>query len=121
MSVSVLQVRYPQGAEKRLIKAVVNREVPSGKLPAEVGCIVSNVHTAISIDAALTYGKTSYERVVTVSGGAVVDPRNILVRIGTPLKDLMAFCGGTLGEPADPRRRRPHDRPSRGVAGCPSG
>ncbi|MGI6641284.1 MAG: electron transport complex subunit RsxC [Limnochordia bacterium] len=100
LSVSVLQVRYPQGAEKQLIKAVVNREVPSGKLPAEVGCIVSNVHTAISIDAALTYGKTSYERVVTVSGGAVVDPRNILVRIGTPLKDLMAFCGGTLGEPA---------------------
>ena len=49
LSVTVLQVRYPQGAEKQLIKAAVNREVPSGKLPAEVGCVVSNVHTAISI------------------------------------------------------------------------
>jgi electron transport complex protein RnfC len=100
LSVTVLQVRYPQGAEKQLIKAAVNREVPSGKLPAEVGCIVCNVHTAIAIDEALTLGKTSYERVVTVTGGAVVDPRNILVRVGTPLKDLLDFCGGTLGEPA---------------------
>lgn len=100
LSVSVLQVRYPQGAEKQLIKAVVGREVPSGKLPAEVGCVVSNVHTAISIDAALTYGRSSYERVVTVSGGAVVDPRNVRVRIGTPLQYLLDFCGGMLGEPA---------------------
>ena len=75
LSVTVLQVRYPQGAEKQLIKAAVNREVPSGKLPAEVGCIVCNVHTAIAIDEALTLGKTSYERVVTVTGGAVVDPQ----------------------------------------------
>ena len=64
-----------------------------------MGCIVCNVHTAIAIDEALTLGKTSYERVVTVTGGAVVDPRNILVRVGTPLKDLLDFCGGTLGEP----------------------
>jgi len=100
LSVTVLQVRYPQGAEKQLIKAAVNREVPSGKLPAEVGCVVSNVHTAISIYEALTKGIASYERVVTVSGGAVVDPRNVRVRIGTPLQALLDFCGGTLGEPA---------------------
>lgn len=100
LTVEAMKVRYPQGAEKQLIKAVLGREVPSGKLPAEVGCIVSNVHTAIAVDAALTYGRTLYERVVTVSGGAVVDPRNVLVRVGTPLKDLLDFCGGTLGEPA---------------------
>lgn len=100
LAVVVLQVRYPQGAEKQLIKAAVNREVPSGTLPAEVGCVVSNVHTAITIYDALTLGKASYERVVTISGGAVVDQRNILVRIGTPLQTLLDFCGGVLGEPA---------------------
>lgn len=100
LSVVVLQVRYPQGAEKQLIKAVVNKEVPSGCLPCETGCVVNNVHTAIAIYEALTLGKASFERVVTVSGGAVVDPRNVLVRIGTPLEALMEFCGGLLGEPA---------------------
>lgn len=99
LSVAVLQVRYPQGAEKQLIKATLNREVPSGCLPHDVGCVVSNVHTAIAVFEALTGGKSSYERVVTVSGGAVVDPRNVLVRIGTPIQALFEFCGGFLGEP----------------------
>lgn len=74
LSVAVLQVRYPQGAEKQLIKAILNREVPSVGLPHDVGCVVSNVHTAIAVYQALSAGKSSYERVVTVSGGAVVDP-----------------------------------------------
>lgn len=100
LSVVALQVRYPQGAEKQLIKAVLNKEVPSGCLPCETGCVVNNVHTAIAVYEALTAGKSSYERVVTVSGGAVVDPRNILVRIGTPIQSLLDFCGGLLGEPA---------------------
>ena len=99
LSVAVLQVRYPQGAEKQLIKAILNREVPSGGLPHDVGCVVSNVHTAIAIYEALSAGKASYERVVTVSGGAVVDPRNLLVRVGTPIEELFKFCGGFLGEP----------------------
>jgi len=99
LSVAVLQVRYPQGAEKQLIKAILNREVPSGGLPHDVGCVVSNVHTAIAVYEALSAGKSSYERVVTVSGGAVVDPRNLLVRVGTPIEQLFAFCGGFLGEP----------------------
>lgn len=99
LSVQVLQVRYPQGAEKQLIKAVLNREVPSGRLPCETCCLVQNVHTAIAVWEALL-GKPSYERVVTVSGGAILDPRNVLVRIGTPLQDLLDFCGGFLGKPA---------------------
>ncbi|HBG10466.1 MAG: electron transport complex subunit RsxC [Limnochordia bacterium] len=99
LSVAVLQVRYPQGAEKQLIKAILNREVPSVGLPHDVGCVVSNVHTAIAVYQALSAGKSSYERVVTVSGGAVVDPRNVLVRVGTPIEELFNFCGGFLGEP----------------------
>lgn len=100
LSIAVLKVRYPQGAEKQLIKAILGREVPSGRLPCDVGCVVNNVHTAIAVHEAVTQGKPSYERVVTVSGGAVVDPRNVLVRIGTPLQTLLDFCGGLLGEPA---------------------
>ncbi len=100
LSIVVLQVRYPQGAEKQLIKAVLNREVPSGALPCEVGCVVNNVHTAIAVYQALTEGVPSYERVVTISGGAVLDPRNVLVRIGTPVQALLDYCGGLMGEPA---------------------
>lgn len=100
LSVEALQVRYPQGAEKQLIKAILNREVPSGALPAETGCVVQNVHTAIAVYEALTQRKSSYERVVTVSGGAVLDPRNLLVRVGTPIQNVIDYCGGFLGEPA---------------------
>ncbi len=100
LSVAVLKVKYPQGAEKQLIKAILDKEVPSGCLPADVGCVVSNVHTAIAIHEAVIHGKPCYERVVTVSGGSVVDPRNVSVRIGTPIQTLLDFCGGLLGEPA---------------------
>jgi len=100
LSVVALQVKYPQGAEKQLIKAILGTEVPSGCLPADVGCVVSNVHTAIAIHEAVIHGKPCYERVVTVSGGSVVDPRNVLVRIGTPVQALLDYCGGLLGEPA---------------------
>lgn len=95
-----LQVRYPQGAEKQLIKAAVNREVPSGAIPFEVGCLVSNVHTAISTFETISQGVGLYQRVVTVSGKCCVEPRNILARIGTPLQDLILFCGGYYQEPA---------------------
>lgn len=98
--VTVLKVVYPQGAEKQLIKAILNREVPSGGLPHDVGCVVTNVHTAIAVHEALAYGKSSYERVVTISGGSVVDPRNLLVRVGTPIETLLEFCGGLFGDPA---------------------
>jgi electron transport complex protein RnfC len=100
LSVEVLKVKYPQGAEKQLIKAILDVEVPSGGLPCDVGCVVSNVHTAVSVYEAVILGKPCYERVVTVSGGSVVDPRNVLVRIGTPVQTVLDFCGGLLAEPA---------------------
>lgn len=100
LSVAALKVKYPQGAEKQLIKAILGTEVPSGGLPCDACCCVFNVHTAIAVYDALTSGKPSYERVVTVSGGSVVDPRNLLVRIGTPIQTLLDFCGGLLGQPA---------------------
>ena len=100
LSMVVLKVRYPQGAEKQLIKAVLGREVPSGALPHDTGCVVNNVHTAIAVYEAVAQGKPSYERVVTISGGSVVDPRNLLVRVGTPIQTLLDFCGGLLGKPA---------------------
>ncbi|MFB5067350.1 MAG: electron transport complex subunit RsxC [Candidatus Wallacebacter cryptica] len=94
LSVVGLKVKYPQGAEKQLIKAALGREVPSGCLPAEVGCIVSNVHTVIAVAEAVISGISSYQRVITVAGGAIYDPRNLLVRIGTPLREVIEFCGG---------------------------
>ncbi|MCK9525154.1 MAG: electron transport complex subunit RsxC [Limnochordia bacterium] len=100
LSVAVLNVKYPQGAEKQLVKAILDKEIPSGCLPADVGCVIQNVHTAIAVHEAVTQGKPLYERVVTVSGGAVVDPRNLLVRIGTPIQSVLDYCGGLLGEPA---------------------
>ncbi len=99
ISVVPLKVKYPQGAEKQLIKAVLEREVPSGCLPAEVGCIVSNVHTAVSVTEAINQGIGLYQRVLTVSGSLIHDPRNVLVRIGTPIKQVIDFCGGMIKPP----------------------
>jgi len=94
-----LNVKYPQGAEKQLIFAATRRRVPAGKLPMEVSCIVQNVGTAKSIYDAVAYQKPLIERVVTVTG-TVKNPMNICVRIGTPLRDLIEFCGGFSEEPA---------------------
>ncbi|MGQ9707481.1 MAG: electron transport complex subunit RsxC [bacterium] len=94
-----LKTRYPQGAEKQLIKACLNREVPSGGLPADVGCIVQNVGTAFAVWNAVRFHRPLYERVVTVTGPGVKEPKNLRVRIGTPLTNLIDFCGGYNGEP----------------------
>ncbi len=89
ITVQPLKVKYPQGGEKQLIKAVVNREVPSGKLPIEVGCVVHNVGTAFAVYEAVQKNKPLVERVVTVTGDPVKKPSNFLVRIGTPIKELL--------------------------------
>lgn len=89
ISVQPLKVKYPQGGEKQLIKAVVNREVPSGKLPIEVGCVVHNVGTAFAVYEAVQKNKPLVERVVTVTGDPVKKPSNFLVRIGTPIRELL--------------------------------
>ncbi len=92
--VQPLKVKYPQGGEKQLIKAVTNREVPSGKLPIEVGCVVSNVGTAFAVYEAVQKNKPLIERVVTITGKAVKKPSNFRVRIGTPVADLIEAAQG---------------------------
>jgi electron transport complex protein RnfC len=89
-----LKVKYPQGAEKQLIKALTGREVPSGKLPIEVGCVVNNVGTALAAYEAVQKNKPLIERVVTVTGKSVKNPCNLMVRIGTPTSTLIEKAGG---------------------------
>ena len=93
----VLHTKYPQGGEKQLIKAVLDREVPFGGLPFDVGCIVDNVQTAYAVYQALIDRKPLYEKVITVTGDAVGQPSNLLVRIGTPISYIIERCGGLKG------------------------
>ncbi|MEA4920864.1 MAG: electron transport complex subunit RsxC [Clostridiaceae bacterium] len=89
-----LVTKYPQGAEKQLIKSITGREVPSGKLPADAGCAVFNIDTAASIYRLFNSGMPMLRRIVTVSGPDIALPKNLEVRIGTPIKNLIEFCGG---------------------------
>ncbi len=94
LKVVPLEVKYPQGSEKQLIKAALDREVPPGKLPLEVGVVVQNVATAIAVYEACRYQKPVYERVLTVSGDAIARPGNLKVKIGTPIGFVIKQCGG---------------------------
>ncbi len=94
IEIAVLDVKYPQGSEKQLIKAAMNLEVPPGKLPFDVGVIVNNVATAIAVYEACRYQKPLYERVLTFSGDGAAKPGNVKVRIGTPISHVIDQCGG---------------------------
>lgn len=94
IEVRSLAVRYPQGAEKQLIQAVADKEVPPGAFPAAVGVAVFNVDTAAAIHRAVTTGMPLLRRIVTVSGSAVSNAKNLSVRIGTPLEAVFAATGG---------------------------
>ncbi len=94
IGIAGLKVKYPQGAEKQLIKALIDREVPSGKLPIEVGTVVHNAGTAFAIYEAVQKNKPLFERVVTITGKSVKKPSNFLVRIGTPVSQLIEAAGG---------------------------
>ena len=91
--VDVLPAKYPQGAEKQLIYAITKREVPSGGLPAAVGCVVINAATCKAIYDAVYKGMPLIERIVTVSGDIVMEPKNLMVPIGTSFNELMEACG----------------------------
>jgi len=91
--VAVCRTRYPEGGEKQLINAITGREVPSGKLPMEVGCVVQNVGTAVAVYDAVTLSKPLIERVVTVTGSAVSRPANLMVRLGASFRELLDLCG----------------------------
>ena len=90
----VLPTRYPQGSEKQLIQAVTGRQVPSGKLPVNVGCAVFNVASFAAIFRAVYWGVPLTQRIVTVSGETVSLPQNFVVRLGTPFADLIEAAGG---------------------------
>jgi electron transport complex protein RnfC len=94
ISVQPLQVKYPQGGEKQLIKAVTGKEVPSGGLPIAVGAVVSNVGTAFAVYEAIQKDKPLFERVVTITGKGVANPSNFKVRIGTATSELIEAAGG---------------------------
>ena len=100
IKVCPLETKYPQGAEKMLIRALTGREVPSGGLPADVGVIVQNIGTVAAISDAVSHGIPLIERVVTVSGGLVKEPKNILARLGTSFQQAVDWCGGLTGKPA---------------------
>ena len=94
ITIHPLKVKYPQGGEKQLIKALTGREVPSGKLPIETGCVVDNVGTAFAVYEAVQKNKPLIERVVTVTGKAAKKPSNLMVRVGTPISALIEKAGG---------------------------
>jgi len=99
VSVMPLATKYPQGGEKQVIYACTGREVPSGGLPMDVGCIVHNVDTVIAIHQAVAFGRPLMRKVVTVTGGAAQTPGNYEVRLGMTFKDLLAEIGGIKSEP----------------------
>ncbi|OYV69268.1 MAG: electron transporter RnfC, partial [Gemmatimonadetes bacterium 21-71-4] len=93
--------KYPQGAEKMLIKAVTGVEVPSGKLPVTVGVVVQNVGSVAAIAEVFETGLPLVERIVTVSGHGLRRPANLIVPVGTKLRDLLAFCDGVTADAAE--------------------
>lgn len=94
ITVSTLRLKYPQGAEKQLIKALIRREVPSGGLPLDVGAVVHNVGTVFAVYEAVQKNKPLFERVVTITGKSLSNPGNYFVRTGTPLLNLILEAGG---------------------------
>ncbi len=94
-----LESRYPQGAEKMMVQSATGRQVPPGKLPADVGCVVMNVASVAFISRYLKTGKPLVSRSLTVDGLAIAEPKNIRVPIGTSISDIVDFCGGFKAEP----------------------
>ncbi|QNO16583.1 electron transport complex subunit RsxC [Alkalicella caledoniensis] len=94
IEVATLEVKYPQGGEKQLIKAILDKEVPVGGLPVDVGALVNNVYTAAAIYEAIKEDKPLFERGVTITGKGVVEPKNLLVKVGTTFKEVLEQCGG---------------------------
>lgn len=98
IEVMAARTKYPQGAEKMLIKRVLGRSVPSGGLPADAGAVVSNVSSSKAIADAIRLGMPPIERVVCVTGERVRNPGNFIVKIGTSVQEILDFCGGIVGD-----------------------
>ncbi|MBR4668471.1 MAG: electron transport complex subunit RsxC [Butyrivibrio sp.] len=100
ISVKPVKTKYPEGAERMLIYACTGREINSSMLPADAGCIVDNVDTLCAVCRAVKEGRPLMERIVTITGDAIADPRNYKVRIGTNYRELIDDAGGFVCEPA---------------------
>lgn len=98
IEVTVARTKYPQGAEKMLIKRVMGRMVPSGGLPADVGAVVCNVSTVKAISDAIQLGMPLIERVVTVTGERIKNPGNFIIKVGTCVKEIIDYCGGITAQ-----------------------
>lgn len=109
-----LRSRYPQGAEKMMVLSATGRKVPPGKLPADVGCVVMNVASVAFVARYLETGKPLVSRSVTVDGGAIKEPKNLRVPIGTNIQDIIDYCGGFKSEP----RKLISGGPMMGLAIC---
>ena len=99
ISVKVMKTKYPQGDERQLVYALTGQEIPAGKLPADVGCVIFNAETCAAIYKAFSTGMPSVSRVVTVDGDCIRRPKNLLVPVGTSASELIAFCGGLCRPP----------------------
>jgi electron transport complex protein RnfC len=94
VNVKVCKTKYPQGGEKQLIKAITGKELPSGKLPFDMGCVVQNVGTVHAVYEAVMKNKPLFERIITISGDGIEYPSNYRVRVGTPISYLIDKAGG---------------------------
>lgn len=99
VQVMALKSMYPQGAEKVLVQAVTGRCVPVGKLPADVGCLVMNIGSVSFLASYMRNGIPLIKKRITVDGSAIKSPKNVIAPVGTPIKDLVEFCGGYKAEP----------------------
>ncbi|MBD5584458.1 MAG: electron transport complex subunit RsxC [Clostridia bacterium] len=116
IKVVILRKQYPMGGEKQLIYVTTGRKVGLGKLPADCGVVVQNVATCYAVCEAVELGKPLYERVLTVSGKAVKNPKNLWVRVGTSVKDIIAYCNGEENEETVKPRKIIQGGPMTGVA-----
>ena len=94
-----LHSRYPQGAEKVLVRVCTGRQIPPGKLPADVGCLVMNIASVSFLASFMRTGQPLTKKRITVDGSAVKNPQNVIVPVGTPIRDVIEFCGGYRSEP----------------------
>ncbi len=97
--VLALKSRYPQGAEKVLVQACTGRKVPAGQLPADVGCLVMNIASVSFLASYMRTGMPLTLKRVTIDGSAIKEPKNVIVPVGTPIKDVIEFCGGYKAPP----------------------
>ncbi|MCL2602701.1 MAG: electron transport complex subunit RsxC, partial [Treponema sp.] len=100
IQLAVLKTKYPQGCEKQLLNAITGREVPTGGIPIDVGCLIQNVDTVIAIHRAIIRGRPLMRKVVTIAGDAIRNPGNYKVRLGTKISDVVELAGGFKTNPA---------------------